>query len=292
MTAQLTTITETADLKALRELYEQEWPKHCVGHFWLDNYVHWLAKEPQLKHLKFYTLNGDWRRDGLFILVHRYQLFFSNLSRQRTPELRSALGLLNWTVGYKVSALHQTHHSIYKEFQVERGLCLEREMKTIMYRLPCEKANELQINCPFGYYLDSVRLEHADLINDRWSARHPGSLKLIQLLIENNTSVGLYEQKTDQLCAWCLRLQSGFLGALEVLPTHQRRGFGMLIVAAISKDIACDLNQDVTALVNIQNPTACRVFDKLDFELLSDEHYFWSMCLPRADGSIKWPANE
>lgn len=63
----------------------------------------------------------------------------------------------------------------------------------------------LHINCPTGYYVDSVRVEHAELINDLWSARHVGSLKLIQLLIEHNTNIGLYDQESGELCAWCLR---------------------------------------------------------------------------------------
>jgi len=78
-------------------------------------------------------------------------------------------------------------------------------MNTIMYRMPCKKAKDLQVKCPPEYYLDNVQLEHAEIINDLWSARHPGSLKLIQLLIKNNTNVGLYEKDSGQLCAWCLR---------------------------------------------------------------------------------------
>lgn len=226
MATKLTAITDTAELRALQELYLKDWPQHCVGYFWLDNYLRWLNKDPQIKHLTFYTLNGDWQRDGLFLLVvrlwnififdsaklllwtsfqHRYQLFFSNISRERTPELVRALRLLDWSRGFKVSAIHETHHAIYKFFLAERQLRMDREMKTIMYHMPFSKAKMLHINCPTGYYVDSVRVEHAELINDLWSARHVGSLKLIQLLIEHNTNIGLYDQESGELCAWCLR---------------------------------------------------------------------------------------
>ncbi|KAM8716710.1 hypothetical protein ACLKA7_003562 [Drosophila subpalustris] len=248
MLAQLTTISDVNELKELQGLHLKDWPKHCVAFFWLDNYLRWLAKDPMLRDLKFLTLNGDWRSDGLFILVHRYQLFFSNLSRQKTPDLLKALELVDWTSGFKVSAIHETHHKIYKSLVTERQLWLHREMNTIMYRMPCKEAKKLQFDCPPEYYLDNVRLEHAELINDHWSARHPGSLRLIQMLIEHNSNVGLYLKETGQLCAWCLRLQSGFLGALEVLQSHQRRGLGAIVAAAISQRIANELNHDVTAL--------------------------------------------
>ncbi|XP_016977635.1 uncharacterized protein LOC108043436 [Drosophila rhopaloa] len=288
---QLTRITDIDDLKDLKQLYLKDWPKNCVGFFWLDNYLRWLHQNPSLNHLNFYTLDNDWKSDGLFILVHRYQLFFSNLSKQKS-ELKVALKFLDWSGGFKVSAIHETHHNIYKELVSELNLRMDREMATIMYSLTCQEAKKLVVNCPDGYYLDKVRLEHADLINDLWSARHPGSLKLIQMLITHNTNVGLYEEKSGLLCAWCLRLQSGFLGALEVIQTHQRRGLGLVVAAAISKAIATDLQQDITALVNLNNDAACRVFQKLDFKLIRREHYYWSMIKPMDGDQISWPSNE
>ncbi|XP_017105332.2 uncharacterized protein [Drosophila bipectinata] len=288
---QLTIITAVSELKELQKLYLKEWPRNCVGYFWLDNYLRWLKQKPNLPHLTFFTLNNDWQSDGLFILVHRYQLFFSNLSRKKTG-LYSALKLLDWSAGFKVSAIHDSHHTIFKELVMELNLSMDREMKTIMYRMPFQEAQELEISCPEGYYFDQVRLEHAALINELWSARHAGSLKLIQMLIENNTNVGLFEKDSGLLCAWCLRLQSGFLGALEVIQSHQRKGLGLSVAAAISKAIAVDLQQDVTALVNLNNIAACHVFEKLQFRLIRHEHYYWSMIKPKGDGQISWPNND
>ncbi|XP_017029390.1 uncharacterized protein [Drosophila kikkawai] len=287
----LTKITDTRNLRDLQSLYLKDWPRHCVGYYWLDNYLRWLAKDPYLKHLRFLTLDNDWQSDGLFLVLHRYQLFFSNLSRQES-HLKLALSLLDWSEGFKVSAIHEMHHRIYKELVAELSLTMDREMNTIMYILSCEKAQKLIIECPKGYFMDKVRLEHAELINNLWSARHPGSLKLIEMLIENNNNIGLYEEETGLLCSWCLRLQSGFLGALEVIPTHQRRGLGLVVAAAISKAIATDLQQDVTALVNMNNAAACRLFEKLGFQLMSGEHYYWSMIRPKGGGQISWPNNE
>ncbi|XP_017154489.1 uncharacterized protein LOC108163611 [Drosophila miranda] len=288
---QLTKIADIADLRALQGLYLKDWPRHCVGYFWLDNYLRWLQDDPEIRHLTFYTLDNDWATDGLFLLVHRYQLFFCNLSRRR-PQLKLALSLLDWCGGYKVSAIHEEHHLVYRELLAELQLGIDREKNTIMYQLCCQKAKELEVECPSGYYLDKVRLEHAELVNDLWSARHPGSLYLIQLLISNNTNIGLYERETGMLCAWCLRLQSGFLGALEVRKSHQRRGLGVIVAAAISQSIAKDLQQDVTALVNLNNSAACRLFEKLQFTLVQGEHYYWSMSLPKRGGQIDWPNNE
>ncbi|XP_068149716.1 uncharacterized protein [Drosophila tropicalis] len=279
-------ITDFHELKELQKLYLKDWPKHCVGYFWLDNYLRWM----DTKHLSFYTLDNNWQHDGLFILVHRYQLFFGTLN-DGGKRLQEALSLLDWSGGYKVSAIQERHHMIYKDLLNELPVRMDRELNTDMYYLSCEEAKKLQINCPNGYYFDKVRPE-LEMINNLWSARHPGSLRLIELLITKNTNVGLYEKDSGKLCAWCLRLQSGFLGALEVLKTHQRRGLGLVVAAAISRLIAQQLNQDVTALVNMNNISAGKIFQKLNFQLQQEEHYFWSMSLPKDSNAIKWPANE
>ncbi|XP_030383886.1 uncharacterized protein LOC115631312 [Scaptodrosophila lebanonensis] len=284
----LTAITDTKELKELQKLYRKDWPRHCVGYFWLDNFLRWLEKDE--KQIAFYTLDEDWRTDGLFLIVHRYQLFFANLSQCGTQELQMALELLDWSRGYKVSSIYESHHLLYKHILSTLGLSFEQEQKTIMYHLDCKKAKALDMSCPDGYFVQPLRLEHAAIINELWSSRHRGSLKLIQLLIKNNANVGVYKDDSKELCAWCLRLQSGFLGALEVQGRYKRQGLGAEVVGAMAKRISNELEQDVTALVSLSNIAAAKLFEKLGFTLRTDEHYYWSMSLPKIKGNY-WPDN-
>lgn len=43
----------------LRNMFKQNWPKHCVAFSLIDNYMVWLEKVSNIKNLKIYCLNGE-----------------------------------------------------------------------------------------------------------------------------------------------------------------------------------------------------------------------------------------
>lgn len=73
-----------------------------------------------------------------------------------------------------------------------------------------------------------------------------------------------------------------------MLSSHQRRGLGAVVAAAMTRRLAEQLEHDVTALVNLNNTAACKIFDKLGFNLLQGVHYYWSMSLPQQGGTLNW----
>lgn len=52
----------------LRDLFQPDWPKNIYAYNLLQNYIHWVEKDPNIKNLKVYSLNGDWS-DGTFVVV-------------------------------------------------------------------------------------------------------------------------------------------------------------------------------------------------------------------------------
>lgn len=60
----------------LRNLYKANWPKHITAYYLIENYMEWLEKVNNIKNLKIYCLNGDWRKDGTFVIIvsHYFQL--------------------------------------------------------------------------------------------------------------------------------------------------------------------------------------------------------------------------
>lgn len=53
----------------LRNLYKADWPMHIVAYYLVENYMDWLEKVNNIKNLKIYCLNGEWRKDGTFVIV-------------------------------------------------------------------------------------------------------------------------------------------------------------------------------------------------------------------------------
>lgn len=53
----------------LRDLFLVNWPENHVAYHTIDNFVQWYRKEPDIKDLKIYSLNGSWRSDGTYVIV-------------------------------------------------------------------------------------------------------------------------------------------------------------------------------------------------------------------------------
>lgn len=59
----------------LRDLYKVDWPSNLVGFYTLDNFVRWTEKDPNIKNLKAYSLDGDYS-DGTFLFVVSFWFYF------------------------------------------------------------------------------------------------------------------------------------------------------------------------------------------------------------------------
>lgn len=65
------------DLSNLKNLYTPDGAKSYVAYTTIDNYIRWFEQDPNVKHIKFYCLNGD-ITDGTFVVtVSIYQMFIS-----------------------------------------------------------------------------------------------------------------------------------------------------------------------------------------------------------------------
>lgn len=53
----------------LRDMYLHDFPTHMVGYNTMNNYIQWNQIKSDIKHLHIYSLNGDWKRDGTFLVV-------------------------------------------------------------------------------------------------------------------------------------------------------------------------------------------------------------------------------
>lgn len=57
-----------AEWYSLRDLYKVDWPKNLVGFYTVDNFIKWTEKDPNIKNLKAFSLDGDYT-DGTFLFV-------------------------------------------------------------------------------------------------------------------------------------------------------------------------------------------------------------------------------
>lgn len=126
---------------------------------------------------------------------------------------------------------------------------------------------------PPNFKLKQLSRENAFKVNSVWPNKSEGSVVYIEYLIDQNTSVGLYEEESDELAAWCLRMDSGCLSTLQVDEKHRRKGFGEIVTKAISKKIAVEFDSDITANIVHDNFASANLFRKLGFIEIDENHW-------------------
>lgn len=61
-------IIDRNDLPLLRKLYTPDGVKCYTTFTAIDTYIRWFEQDPDLKHVQFYCLNGDFAR-GTFVVT-------------------------------------------------------------------------------------------------------------------------------------------------------------------------------------------------------------------------------
>ncbi|XP_075154032.1 uncharacterized protein LOC142227389 [Haematobia irritans] len=287
-------INEIQAIQKLRDLYLNNWPQHCVGYYCLDNFLNWKKLHKTNNHLKIYTVSGNAEENeeekGLYVIIDRYQLFCGSLNTTKScVKLTNALNELDWSTGFKVSSFRECHRPAVLSVVQNKKLECEYDSLTLMYYMARDTAKQLDICCPKGFYVKPLSSStDANVIDDLWPNRHDGSLFLIQRLIDWNTNMGVYKEETNELVAWCLRLQGGFLGALQVKDNYKRLGLGSVVTRATSRRLA-EQGNDVMALVNETNLPSRGMFEKLGF-VVTDRCY-WLRTFPTIK-NFTWPEGE
>lgn len=56
------------DWQQLRSLYKSDEEKSYIAYCTIDNYIRFVKQDPNIQHIKFYCLNGDFS-DGTFVVI-------------------------------------------------------------------------------------------------------------------------------------------------------------------------------------------------------------------------------
>lgn len=144
-------------------------------------------------------------------------------------------------------------------------------------------------SAPSNVTLKPLSVDSAEVVDNEWPNKHDGSRFFIERLIEWNPNIGAFNEN-NELMAWCLRLQAGSLGALQVRQKFFRKGLGSLVVTAMCKILA-NSEMDTFALVGTQNAASQNLFKKLGFNYADDA--FWLRTFPTTpfEQNLKWSDN-
>ena len=128
--------------------------------------------------------------------------------------------------------------------------------------------------------MKSLSPEDAVVANKVWPNRHEGSEFLLNRLAEFNLNIGAYDKESNELLAWCFRLQAGPLGALQTKESAYRRGLGSLVTRSMCKQLN-EIGHDAYGLVKPTNYPSRGTFEKVGFTMIGKA--YWIRNVPTFD---------
>lgn len=72
-------------------------------------------------------------------------------------------------------------------------------------------------------------------------------------IVMENPSTGLFDSKTGELAAWCIQLETGAVGNLQVIEKYYRRGLGESTVTEQKLKVSRELNCEIIGHTAHQN---------------------------------------
>ncbi|XP_017771660.1 PREDICTED: uncharacterized protein LOC108559041 [Nicrophorus vespilloides] len=260
------------DLPKLRDLYKDHMPFATHVFSFFNTSMKWIKSKPEEKYMTFLAPFGDWKSDGTFIVILQsncYDLFMFTLDN-KCEKLYKALKetkKIDWNNMIQFYFVHREHCPIIYRVIKELQLPITYDTKTDLWWLPREKALKFQIDCPPEVYIGPLKPYHAPLINSIWPHRFPGSEGYLTTFIKMNGGRGLFLKSNDKLVAWVLKNQLGTLVVLQTLHDYKRKGYGSLVTAALSREIA-EEGHNVIGTVLVNNSASQAMFKKLGFDIL------------------------
>lgn len=85
------------DLSDLRGLYKINWPLHAVTQSMIKVFIDRFKDQPEWKEkATFWSLNGEWAKDGTFIMVNGLHVFVNTLESAPFNSLKKSLDALDF----------------------------------------------------------------------------------------------------------------------------------------------------------------------------------------------------
>lgn len=86
------------ELKELQQIYRVQWPLHIFTYNTIKNFTWRLEKFPEWENrVKFWSLNGAWKKNGTFVMTNGHMIFFNSLEASPYDELKTILKNLEYT---------------------------------------------------------------------------------------------------------------------------------------------------------------------------------------------------
>lgn len=162
------------------------------------------------------------------------------------------------------SAVNGHHVEIVREAMLCKNLKEIINAPCVLFHLAKEKALKFDITPPQGTVLRELKEDYVTQMHKSYPFGHWHTPLQFAILVKFNVNIGLFNEKTGELMAWCLRYPNGLLTALQVEEKHKRKGYAEVVVKAMAKMLAMDQEDSYATIVTGNSPSQ-GLFEKLKY---------------------------
>lgn len=131
-------IIDINDLPNLRKLYEIVKPLHAVTTVAIGHFMERFRMKPEwTKIVTFWSLNGNWKETGTFVMINAYDdhILFNTLEPAPYESLRKVLELINYEKPMVFISFREIFRSVVLAVISEKNLeiLFDRSTRNIFY---------------------------------------------------------------------------------------------------------------------------------------------------------------
>jgi len=117
---------------------------------------------------------------------------------------------------------------------------------------------------PEDVFIDKLSVDHIDFIYSLWNNSDIYPKSDLWDTVRLNIGLGVFNRHNRELLAWAMCGSYGGLNTLEVHPDYRGRGFGKLIVLAVTK-VMGENGVSPHALISEKNKVSLGLFENVGY---------------------------
>ncbi|XP_060871160.1 uncharacterized protein LOC132945435 isoform X3 [Metopolophium dirhodum] len=171
---------------------------------------------------------------------------------------------INWQKKPLFQAVPLRMKAIVETIIEEKGLKSKLYFNAVLKWMPADVAARLDYEIPDDVFIDQLSVDHIDFIYSLWTHSDVYPKSDLWDTVRFNIGLGVFSRLNGELLAWVMCGSYGGLSTLMVQPDYRGRGFGKLILLAVTK-VMGESGVSPYGLINEKNKVSLGLFKNVGY---------------------------